>query len=596
MTVLSPFDEVICDLAQSQHLPRLKKLLVYACTHHWETNPERLAQFHLHYLIETLMQLAPTLDQLKSYLDEVTQTLSKPAEYLLIANTLNQSLQKLYIGPLSGPRMSNTPHLYWQVAQILEHDPEHLRIRKILMLLCRDHWEMDSDRLLAENLADLIYELHQLTQSFEHLSTVLINTAHTTSKPRQYEAIAYRIIGACRALYAESEPETIGMQETNGRVTVPATPLKPDSLSVAPSPQDRVASESISVQPPQPTLHPATAFIPGSTPAFADNPTPPPGLASSKESSKRTSLDSPNQADSSDTQLSTLLCAQSPAAQSTQASGAKQNRADQIHPARAEKTFISRSHAETSKATETIPSLTQLERFDLRLEVMKYAVPLLAKHLLFQALYMSSTRNRPSESAPSPPTSDASSQKAATEPWIVDPDVWLALKNQELDDLLGGLLRQSRTLSTLEQTLERAAHELKNPKRYLPVASAIARAVKTMMAKHQPSFGAIASQASGTDRGDQRDDNLTRQVVSSTVSFEDVDASPVTEYRQPTSKEADQAAHQPAHLSPSPSSSKPITNQPPQTNPSVKGAIAPHSPSQRPSSSPHSKDETALLP
>lgn len=415
MTVLSPFDEAIRDFANAQHLLRIKKLLVYACTQHWEADPDQLAQYNLHYLIETLMRLAPTIEQLRVYLNQVTQTLSKSAEYLLIANTIVQTLQKLYAGPISSPLLNANPHVYWQIAQVLEQEAEHLRIRKLLVLVCRNYWETDPDRLLAISVPDLLTELHQLTQSFDHLKAVISSVVETTSKPIQYGAIANSITAACRSLYVSpSEDDT----ESLTHVEADVTPSNPTYIIGLISP-----------------LH-----------------------------------------DEAETQTNQL-------------EADDDGEPDVI-----------------DLETQPIPVFSKAEVYDLRLEIMKYTVPLLSKHLLFLAVY-------------APPGQSSEAEQAQ---FAEDPDAWMSLKTRDLDDLILASLKQYPTLQDLSAGLSLTIQALKSPQRYIPVSNAILRAVKMLMVKHRPTMP--PAESSSHDRRSTQQtqgDEYTRHASPSTVNFQE---------------------------------------------------------------------------
>ena len=462
MTVLSPFDEVIRDFAQAKYLPRIKKLLVYACTHRWESNPERLAKLHLHNLIEKLMQIAPTLDQLSVYLNQVTQSLSKPAEYLLVANVIVQGLRKLYVGAASTSEFSCDPHICRQVAQVLEQDSDHLRIRKLLILICRNHWELDTSRLLAANLPDLVSELHQLTQSEENLQAVFNSIVQNTSKPVQYGAIASRILDACQILYS-------AQQTSQTELRLPAPGMASSSPATA---TDNSAWAAGSISPTRSTLNAQSS---------KSNRAPVTGLnaAASDAASSAPEV--------------------SPAAGSvSQSERSPAGSASEVPPSG---TFSDRTPSDSHAASNAIPAFSQGELFDLRLEIMKYTVPLLAKQVLFLTLY-----------APAEHGSEATVTEMA-----MNAETWSSLKKRDLDDLIERTLKQYPTLALLAEGLHRSARLSQNQQRTMPVASAIARAVKTLMTKHRPSR---LRDRSGDAADSLRSAEQTRQFASPTVSFE----------------------------------------------------------------------------
>ncbi|MGB3492865.1 MAG: hypothetical protein WBA57_09065 [Elainellaceae cyanobacterium] len=505
MALLSPFDEVIRDFAQAEYLPRLKKLLVYACTQQWESDPDRLAQQNLHTLIETLMQIAPTLEQLKTYLDQVTQSLSKPAEYLLIANAIVQGLRKLYVGTGVVPAIHSNPHLYWQVAQVLEEDPEHLRMRKLLILLCRNHWELDTNRLLAESLPDLVCELHQLTQSMDNLQAVFDSIVQNTSKPVQYGAIATRIIAACQILYSAQQSDSHQNSQTELRLSAPGVEASPPITPlVGSSPSHRFQANGLQANGSKANGSNARSSPP---PPLPPNPKAASGNANRAPTTGIYWVDSPASSVEQDESA--------PAEVSDPAMARSDNERSQSEAA--SEPIASQASSSTAAAVSaTIPTFTQGELFDLRLEIMKYTVPLLAKQLLFLTLY-----------APVEYNSEVEVAEMAT-----DSETWAGLKKRDLDDLIEGTLKQYPTLTMLEEGLHRSARLSQDEERSTPVASAIVRAVKTLMAKHHPER---LPQRSAEGNPGLRKAEQTRQVVLPTVSLEPQDADPRQRPKPPPS-------------------------------------------------------------
>ena len=76
---------------------RLKKLLILACTHQWESDRKTIEQTPLLPLIQTLHSLTPTRTVLCVLLENVVKTLSKSTQYRLLADRLIQAFQPLYL-------------------------------------------------------------------------------------------------------------------------------------------------------------------------------------------------------------------------------------------------------------------------------------------------------------------------------------------------------------------------------------------------------------------------------------------------------------------------------------------------------------------
>ena len=233
MNVLSPLDETVRDLTLAQHLPRIKKLLVYACTHQWESNAAELSSYHLHDLVQQLLQIAPTFSALKVHLNSVIQTLNKPAEYTLVANTIVRYLQHLYPDATSYSS-DHYKSLYRIAVQHLEQDDDVNRIKKLIHFVCRNQWTHDLD---AVDLSELIEELHALTPTPDELTAVLQSVVQTISKPDKYRAIAQRIIQGLVPLYhpaphalPHSESAPSSSTNVNQALELPFQPSVPTQI------------------------------------------------------------------------------------------------------------------------------------------------------------------------------------------------------------------------------------------------------------------------------------------------------------------------------------------------------------------------------
>ncbi len=140
---------------------------------------------------------------------------------------------------------------------------------------------------------------------------------------------------------------------------------------------------------------------------------------------------------------------------------------------------------------------------------MKYAVPLLAKHLLFLIVYT--------------PPGQASEQEQAE--FAADVDAWMTLKNRDLDDLIEASLKHYPTLDDLNAALQLTVRSLPTSQRYMPVTTAIVRAVRTLMTKStfaRPDLLDTANQKPGHRHAmSDFDKEGTRQVFASTETFQE---------------------------------------------------------------------------
>ncbi|NET49457.1 MAG: hypothetical protein F6K09_12200, partial [Merismopedia sp. SIO2A8] len=190
-----------------------------------------LSSYHLHELVQQLLHLAPTLQELKTHLTSVIHSLNKPAEYTLIANTIVRHLRRLYPDAITHSS-EHYQSLYGLAANQLGQDDEHIRIKKLLYFVCRDQWTQDLDNV---NLSDLVGEMHILTPTQSDLKAVLESVIQNVSKPEKYRAIAQRIIRGLAPLYAPATQAVMASPsspEILSRSTplIPNSPISPQSL------------------------------------------------------------------------------------------------------------------------------------------------------------------------------------------------------------------------------------------------------------------------------------------------------------------------------------------------------------------------------
>ena len=190
---------------------RAKKLIFYVCRNHWENDPARLNSAHLPELIADLHRLAPSVEQLRSLIDRFVQTLSKQAEYGLIANVIVERLQKLYQSEsdraIPPPVQEGQTELYETAAKQLETEQNWLRIKKLMLYTCRQQWESDTAALNSISTVRLARELHQLAPTIEQLELALSSVVQTLNKQAEYAEIARAIVHHLGRLYPNYQPQ-----------------------------------------------------------------------------------------------------------------------------------------------------------------------------------------------------------------------------------------------------------------------------------------------------------------------------------------------------------------------------------------------------
>jgi len=238
--VVSPEAEIYSQIAQtierSSNLSRIKKLCYYVCRNKWESNPDQLNTVSMTTLVAEAHHLFPTAERLQTTLDRFVQTLSKSAEYQLIANAILQQFHPLYHPPqaasavyveqpsaapdqssapkpqeppASAPVEPNPGQIYQEVGTVLEQEQNLLRIKKLMLYLCDRRWENNASALNNLNSENLVRQLHQIAPAGKQLEEALASVVRTLSKPTEYGAIAHTILRHMMPLYPGYQlPET----------------------------------------------------------------------------------------------------------------------------------------------------------------------------------------------------------------------------------------------------------------------------------------------------------------------------------------------------------------------------------------------------
>ncbi|NJP09312.1 MAG: adenylate/guanylate cyclase domain-containing protein [Leptolyngbyaceae cyanobacterium RU_5_1] len=228
------YEQITQDLEQheDEDFLRIKKLLVYVCKGQWESDPTRLSKIHTIDLVRDLHYVVPESDQLVGLIDRFVQTLNKQAEYSLVANLLIRDLGKLYpdlspganiINPnrFGSPELASRPlsnagaalsstersRFYAEIAAELDGSPQVLRVKKLIVYICRSQWVSDSALLFSISTVTLIEELHRLAPTLERLELALEAVVRTLSKRAEYTAISDSIVHRMRRLYLAQDEE-----------------------------------------------------------------------------------------------------------------------------------------------------------------------------------------------------------------------------------------------------------------------------------------------------------------------------------------------------------------------------------------------------
>jgi hypothetical protein len=210
---------------------RIKKLLLYATSGNWESNPEILRQTAIAPMLAQLQQLYPTHQQLRFYLHTIAANLTKPLEYQQLTDVILLQCQKFYAtdeadedtptaffttNPAAQPAVLDTT-LYeqqQQIAQILELRLERDRIVKLLICLTREQWENDAQKIAQASIRELVDEIWRTFATLEDVERGLFAIVQRLSKAVEYSVVASMIVQQLSPLYQNSSQELLPPAKT----------------------------------------------------------------------------------------------------------------------------------------------------------------------------------------------------------------------------------------------------------------------------------------------------------------------------------------------------------------------------------------------
>lgn len=219
MEALSMLDEIVQELERQENSTRIKKLVFYACKNYWENDLNTVNSFKLQDLLQELRYTNPTIEQLRSTLENLVETINHKAEYSLVANTILSRISKLYLDeePSTQVIFVRTPNLYDlddqaaivnEIAKDLEQNQNSVRIKKLILYISKNLWENNLNILNSFKFQDLIQELRSSYSTLEQLSSNIYAAVVTLNRPTEYALIAYTIVNKLEKLYKDDEEPT----------------------------------------------------------------------------------------------------------------------------------------------------------------------------------------------------------------------------------------------------------------------------------------------------------------------------------------------------------------------------------------------------
>ncbi|MEB3225955.1 MAG: hypothetical protein VKJ86_09145 [Synechococcus sp.] len=414
MTPPASLKAMIGALEQHPDAQRIKKLLIYTAVNRWESDTQLIDRLSLERIVQKNLDQFSTLKELQRALSNSVSTLSRPATYGRLANDILNHLSAFYedqepstgiLAPPSQTKKSIT-EIHLEVAvQTLEEHRENIRIKKLLYALCFQRWENNFQILDAQTLTALLQQLVKQYPSRQRFETVLRKLVSLLNRQQTYHQIAEIILEAITPLYQ-------GVDAATG-LTQPTNDPEPPALEVptAPPSPPRPAPEAIDYKQ-------TMAFNMDELPLVA----PSPQAAAPEPNYKQT--------------MAFNFGDQNP--QTMVLNAVPPLPLPDLPP----KPEPPKQHFAAN-----------LNIYELKLEVMKYANPLRTKILLFSAVH---------------------------HPFDLSGKDWSMLRTCDFDELLSKVLRDASSPKALDIKLSAIARSLFDANEHLQAAAAITQAIKLL--------------------------------------------------------------------------------------------------------------------
>lgn len=254
MEVVPLLDRIVQDLEQNPNHLRMKKLILCICRGVWENDRHRLDQIDLKDLIQELVELTPSLGDLKLAFGNAVRTLNKKAEYSLLANTILGLVKPLYPEDMQLGEQETQEDLYEEVSQNFQTEADLDRIKKLLFAACGHPWENEIAKIDEFKLSALVQTIHEIHPTLQDLNHTLSKVVGTLNKQQEYAEIASIILDLFGPLYPDRSESTRVVSETN---SVPHPDAQSESgaspvVAGAASYQENASTAQASKVPPSP--------------------------------------------------------------------------------------------------------------------------------------------------------------------------------------------------------------------------------------------------------------------------------------------------------------------------------------------------------
>ena len=216
------FNQVVRYLDSHEEKLRIKKLIFYICKKYWEHFPNILDGVAMEDLVEELLQINTSKEQLTFSVYKLVKTLNRPEVYAGVATVIIEQISKLYsniaaaydtqlspLEPAVNPRFTavnnavnnGEDNSLRQVVNSLGNHLETERMQKLMFAACKNRWENDLSVINNYGLKNIILELRQNNPNFLSLRETLNQVAENINKKALYLSLAEIILTQLEPLY-----------------------------------------------------------------------------------------------------------------------------------------------------------------------------------------------------------------------------------------------------------------------------------------------------------------------------------------------------------------------------------------------------------
>jgi hypothetical protein len=265
------------DLSNLQETKRAKKLIFYVSQRYWESDFAIVNSYSFEFLLQSLYESNPTIDDIKALLYHAVNTLNRKEVYNKIANYIFKRMSELYNNTdmsLVDQSVSqgDEDELIDYIVENIQYHEEFPRIKKLIFATCKQYWENDINVIEMYDLRKLLLELHQHYPSSRRLRKALDDIVATINRQNFYSFIADTIMGELTPLYQHETNEVVSGVDTGEQVVETGLiKAKSHNTSDQHSQANTAAKDSTNIQPPSEleksdSSDPVADIVPSSVP------------------------------------------------------------------------------------------------------------------------------------------------------------------------------------------------------------------------------------------------------------------------------------------------------------------------------------------